>query len=244
MRIRKNAKLSPLLHTCSSSLLKNGSFPVETFQTHVCQLNQSPWDVIPFHSNNSIQFEDEDTFKTGDFHRAFDESVESMMDTQDADINKPAIENFNTIVLEEDNINTKKVVNSNGVNKGLKSDNIAAGSTPRRERGRPKKAVGSSLNNNINNEFYYYSGFGPLWGKRRGDSDNKNGGKTLGSSEDKVNVGVGVDGNVVPCYSEMDIEGLDYVDDYDYDDYDYGDGHNGKRRMRKPVKERSLKSLM
>ncbi|KAL5062313.1 hypothetical protein RYX36_024050, partial [Vicia faba] len=140
MRIRKNAKLSPLLHTCSSSLLKNGSFPVETFQTHVCQLNQSPWDVIPFHSNNSIQFEDEDTFKTEDFHRAFDESVESMMDTQDADINKLAIENFNTIVLEEDNINTKKVVNSNGVDKGLKSNNIAAGSTPRRERGRPKKA--------------------------------------------------------------------------------------------------------
>jgi hypothetical protein len=59
MRIRKNAKLSPLLYTCSSSLLKNGSFPVETFQTHFCQLNQSPWDVIPFHSpnfnNSSIQ---------------------------------------------------------------------------------------------------------------------------------------------------------------------------------------------
>lgn len=55
MRIRKNAKLSPLLYTCSSSLLKNGSLSVETFQTHVCQLNQSPWDVIPFHSNNSTQ---------------------------------------------------------------------------------------------------------------------------------------------------------------------------------------------
>ncbi|CAK8571466.1 unnamed protein product [Lathyrus sativus] len=242
MRIRKNAKLSPLLYTCSSSLLKNGSFPVETFQTHVCQLNQSPWDVIPFHSNNSIQFEDEDTFKTRDFHRAFDESVASKMETEDADINKPPIENFNTTALEDDNI--KKVVNSNGADKGLKSDSIAAG-PPRRGRGRPKKAVGSSSNNN-NNEFYYYSGFGPLWGKRRGDSDNKNGdnGITLGSSEDKVKVndGVGVGVNAVPCYSAMEIEGLDYVDDYDYDDY--GDDDNGKRRMRKPVKERSLKSLM
>ncbi|XP_058754285.1 uncharacterized protein LOC131627443 [Vicia villosa] len=237
MRIRKNAKFSPLLHTCSSSLLKNGSFTVENFQAHVCQLNQSPWDVIPFHSTNSIQFEDEDTIKTGDFHRAFDESVVSMMDTEDADTNKHAIEIFNTTVLEEDN--TKKVVNinNNGAGKDLKSDNIAVG-PPRRGRGRPKKALGLSSNNN--NDFYYYSGFGPLWGKRRGDSDNKNGGIPLGSGEDKVKVNVGVDVNVVPCYSENDIEELDYVDDYD----DYDDNDNGKRRMRKPVKERSLKSLM
>jgi len=25
---------------------KNGAFPVETFQAHVCHLNQSPWDII------------------------------------------------------------------------------------------------------------------------------------------------------------------------------------------------------
>ncbi|CAL5196050.1 unnamed protein product [Lathyrus oleraceus] len=162
MRIRKNAKLSPLLYTCSSSLLKNGSFPVETFQTHVCQLNQSPWDVIPFHSNNSTQFEDEDTFKIGDFHKAFDGSVASMMETEDADINKPQIENLNTIALKDDN--TKKVVNRNGVDKGLKNDNIVVG-LPRRRSVRQKKAVGSSSNNN-NNEFYYYSGFGPFWGKK------------------------------------------------------------------------------
>ncbi|XP_058777551.1 uncharacterized protein LOC131651853 [Vicia villosa] len=215
MRIRKNAKLSPLLHTCSSSLLQNGSFPV---QTHVCQLNQSPWDVIPFHSNNSIQFQDEPTFKTENFHT--DESVAAMMDTEH--------------VLEEDNTDKVVNINNNGADKDLKSHGIVAG-PPRRARGRPKKTVGlsSNNNNNNNNEFYYYSGFGPLWGKRRGDSDNKNGGITLGLSEDKVNVGVNVDS----CYSEMD-----YVDDYDYDDY--SDDDNGKRRMRKPVKERSLKSLM
>lgn len=44
MRIRKNAKLSPLLFS-SSCTVEGGSVPVET---HVCQLNQSPWDVIPF----------------------------------------------------------------------------------------------------------------------------------------------------------------------------------------------------
>lgn len=42
MRIRKHAKISPLLYSSSSSFLKQ-QVPV-----HVCQLNQSPWDVITF----------------------------------------------------------------------------------------------------------------------------------------------------------------------------------------------------
>jgi hypothetical protein len=40
MRIRKNAKLSSLVFSHGS-----GAQPL---QTHVCQLNQSPWDVISF----------------------------------------------------------------------------------------------------------------------------------------------------------------------------------------------------
>lgn len=154
-----------------------------------------------------------------------------MMDTEDVDINKPAIENLNTNVLKEDNTKKAVNINNNGVGKDLKSDNIVVGPR-RRGRGRPKKVVGSSSNNN-NNEFYYYSGFGPLWGKRRGDNDNKNGGIPLGSGEDMVKVNSGVDVDVVRCYSEMDIEELDYVDDYD----DYGDNDSGNRRMRKPVKK-------
>lgn len=42
MRIRKHAKISPLLYTASSLN------PAAVTQTHVCQLNQSPWDVITF----------------------------------------------------------------------------------------------------------------------------------------------------------------------------------------------------
>jgi len=41
MRIRKNAKLSPLMFS-------QGSSEAQPLQTHVCQLNQSPWDVISF----------------------------------------------------------------------------------------------------------------------------------------------------------------------------------------------------
>ncbi|KEH18834.1 uncharacterized protein [Medicago truncatula] len=164
MRIRKNTKLSPLLFTCSPSLLQNGSFPVEIFQTHVCQLNQSPWDVIPFASNNSssIQFQEQDIFTNGDSFGALDES-----------------------------------------NKGLKRNWNGGGGieAPRRGRGRPKKSVGSASgsNNNVDNS---------------------------------------VDVNVVTCS-----EGLDCVEDYE-DDYDDSGDDNGNRRTRKPVKERSLKSLM
>ncbi|KAL2463744.1 uncharacterized protein Fot_53400 [Forsythia ovata] len=42
MRIRKNAKISPLIYAASS--LKPGTM----LQTHVCPLNQSPWDVMNF----------------------------------------------------------------------------------------------------------------------------------------------------------------------------------------------------
>jgi hypothetical protein len=93
-----------------------------------------------------------------------------------------------------------------------------------------------------------------LWGKKRGEEDDSSNKSvvTLGgaNSDDKVNVGnnhnnnydndnvgiefgCGVDVNVVPCISDEE----DYYDDY-------CDNDNGKRRMRKPVKERSLKSLM
>lgn len=120
--------------------------------------------------------------------------------------NRPAIENFDMMVLDDNQ--KKKVVNNNsGGNKGLKR-NLNGGdieAVPQRGRGRPKKSSGSgsSLNNNNNsNEF-----FGPLWGKQRKgckyeDEDNKGAITLATSDEDKVNV-------------------ENYEDDY-----------NGKRRVR------------
>lgn len=192
-----------------------------------------------------------------------------MMDTEEVDDNnKPAIENFSTMMID-DNQRGKKVVDKAALRrisscKEMYNGGSIVGTPVRRGRGRPKKSSGSgsgSNNNNINNnEYYYYSGFGPLWRKRRSDkngeeNDNSSGGgvtiegggeNSNNNNNSSNNVVVGVDVNVVPCCSEMDIEGLDYVnnDDEEEDDYDdYGDD-NGKRRMRKPVKERSLKSLM
>ena len=49
MRIRKNAKLSPLWFSHASA-------PETALQAHVCQLNQSPWDVIPFAQDSNQVF--------------------------------------------------------------------------------------------------------------------------------------------------------------------------------------------
>ncbi|CAA3001033.1 Hypothetical predicted protein [Olea europaea subsp. europaea] len=46
MRIRKNAKICPLMYAASS--LKSGN----VLQTHICKLNQSPWDVMSFSSSS------------------------------------------------------------------------------------------------------------------------------------------------------------------------------------------------
>ncbi|XP_027336741.1 putative uncharacterized protein DDB_G0289263 [Abrus precatorius] len=274
MRIRKNAKLSPLLF---SSSLRGGSVPVERFQTHVCQLNQSPWDVIPFHSD-SIQLEPDDTFTAANNASAGDsfgavQSAGSMMDSDD----KVKLEETMTMVADNNHDNCKTRNSCCCRNEGkqaqsfcehhstlLRSYNSSNSSgyankkavTAGNRRVKTRSAKKPPSSNPY--EFYYYSGFGPLWGKRRGDrngegSKNSVGGgenSTMVESEDVVDAPSDVvddnnnsnnnDNNV--CASEMDNGEFDYVDDDEEEDVNEDDG--GKKRMRKPVKARSLKSLM
>ncbi|TKY63947.1 hypothetical protein E2542_SST13832 [Spatholobus suberectus] len=283
MRIRKNAKLSPLLF---SSCLQGGSVPVET---HVCQLNQSPWDVIPFDSD-SIQFQPDDSFtagnngSAGDSFGAVESSVASMMDADKT-------EHTTTRTIMADN--NSKVAPNNGATslaspclgfdgKGWPCKNEAkqgqsfceqhlslslpasynnkksqaqAQARRAKTRGAGKKAAAGASSNPY--EFYYYSGFGPLWGKRRGDRNGEGSRNGVNSTmvgsdnavagtddvvDDDINDSVVPSGvAVVPSVSEMDNEG---IIDYEDDDEEEVDDDSGKKRMRKPVKARSLKSLM
>lgn len=52
MRIRKNAKESPLLQINSEMSIEH-TLP----ENQVCQLNQSTWDVIPLSALNSSSFQ-------------------------------------------------------------------------------------------------------------------------------------------------------------------------------------------
>ncbi|GMY23700.1 putative lysozyme-like protein [Fagus crenata] len=296
MRIRKNAKLSPLWFSHASA-------PETALQAHVCQLNQSPWDVIPF-AQDSNQFEGEYSFtgnaSLGDSIGAV-ESVASMMDAVAAkaeDMVLVANDNNDRVEKKGKVFDQRARMNEFGFEKRerssccqktdgkgwqcrneakegqslcehhltlLRSYNTnnsssisfrkspaaaaaaaAAAAGARRARARAAKK-GSSSSNPY--EFYYYSGFGPLWGRKRGDRSGGGGGDGGKSTteatkvvvENVNNISITTQSSTPSSSSQFDNEEFDYVDDDDEDD---ANGDSGKKRMRKPVKARSLKSLM
>lgn len=101
-------------------------------------------------------------------------------------------------------------------------------------RTRPKKDPASSSSNPY--EFYYYAGFGPRWGKRRGET-RKN--SINGSSMPKNLGDAKVEDQQAPAASYIDFDFDEYEDEDEEENRD-----NGKKRMRKPIKARSLKSLL
>ncbi|KAL0008366.1 hypothetical protein SO802_009868 [Lithocarpus litseifolius] len=309
MRIRKNAKLSPLWFSHASA--------PESLQAHVCQLNQSPWDVLPL----THQFEGDESptgnASLGDSIGAV-ESVASMMDAVAAKAEDMVLAvNDNDVVekkgrvldqrarenefgghglekvvdkrsssccqktdgkgwqcrneakegqsLCDHHLNLLRSYNTGNSNSSLsfrKSSAAAAAAAAaaagaRRARARAAKKGSSSASNPY--EFYYYSGFGPLWGRKRGDRSGgggEDGTKTThqeaaakvvvvenvnnNNNNNNNSVSVATQSSTPSSSSQFDNEEFDYVDDDDEDD----GGDSGKKRMRKPVKARSLKSLM
>ncbi|KAG8663768.1 uncharacterized protein LOC110621411 isoform X2 [Manihot esculenta] len=303
MRIRKNANISSLMFSHASG--------PEALQTHVCQLNQSPWDVIPFaqetYPSSLHQFEGEDSFNgngsLGDSIGAVESVASLMEDAEDKAAIKMRVDNM----VIDDNYEMeripekKRVFNDYGemkignefkFKKGEKihccnksdgkgwhckneprdghsmcdhhllksyasNDNVTcclglptSPSSKKQEkamtggrRGRTKASKKGPSSSSNPYEFYYYSGFGPLWGKRRGEG-NKSGVRE--SEIDGINIAtMSSPQNTTPSSTPRieNREEFDYVDDYD-DDEDSENGDSGKKRMRKPVKARSLKSLM
>ncbi|KAJ9563504.1 hypothetical protein OSB04_008664 [Centaurea solstitialis] len=133
------------------------------------------------------------------------------------------------------------------------------GSRPRRAK---KRAVAVTSNRN---EFYYYSGFGPSWGKKRGPVGDKctalnacddtgiaNGGNVCQTSGVDGDAGVEEEENAQQPDTAMMTESWSCEagptkEDLDYMDEEENDGEKGKvvkKRGRKPIKARSLKSLM
>ncbi|KAJ8450248.1 hypothetical protein Cgig2_033442 [Carnegiea gigantea] len=243
MRIRKNSKLIHGGNTSVSSSSSPSSFLI-------CQLNRSPWDVLDVFS---LQGEWDASFESippSDSVRS-GESMELSFEY----VEKPPIpatatnERENGSIVESEAIKTPPI--SRHIDHHISASphpplppKKAATTTPKR-RGRPKKpatpAATATANNNNPYEFYYYSGFGPSWAKRRGgdrpfddDSNSKNK-KTKKKKEKEKEDDNGVD---------MVDEELDYIDDYDDDDDEEEDLYGGSKRARKPIKARSLKSLM
>ncbi|XP_039021332.1 uncharacterized protein LOC120153447 [Hibiscus syriacus] len=143
----------------------------------------------------------------------------------------------------------KSCNNSNGngynINLGKKVENYNNQPTGSR-RGRARASRKDSFSTPNPYEFYYYSGFGPSWVKKRRDGDegkgiNKN---QIEPKEVENNICVITSQNNSALLSSSQIddnEEYDYVDEEEEDDEN---GDSGKKRMRKPIKARSLKSLM
>ncbi|XP_022880551.1 uncharacterized protein LOC111397805 [Olea europaea var. sylvestris] len=96
----------------------------------------------------------------------------------------------------------------------------------------PLKPLGkkaASTSNSNSNEFYYYSGFGPRWGKKRGEN-NRASRSTLVEQECET---------LPSTFFEIDKEKFEI----EYEE-EKEDDESRRKRARKPIKLRSIKSLM
>ncbi|XP_057779495.1 uncharacterized protein LOC130998076 [Salvia miltiorrhiza] len=264
MRIRKHAKISPLLYASSS--LKAGPL----LQTHVCQLNQSPWDVMTFSPPSSppppfqMNGRDAPAENGSSDHRvsvAERELTRSeypistrKVEAADEDTPPPPVENEATIIyccktdgkswqcrreaaegnsLCEHHLSLVKSYNTNVAHNHAARKSVKPAAAEASRRPRPKKAPAASSSNPY--EFYYYSGFGPRWGKRRGETDRKN--------SNGMPKNVEMQPVMIPSIGDEDFIFEDEDEDEDEEDEGEEARNNGKKRMRKPIKARSLKSL-
>ncbi|KAG8389182.1 hypothetical protein BUALT_Bualt02G0202400 [Buddleja alternifolia] len=254
MRIRKHAKISALLYATSSSTIP---------EPHVCQLNQSPWDVMSFSppltpppppppsqvysdcvyagngsSNQSIsvvqrEFEVGRQWEYSGGIAAPNKAEQpksggiilcSKTDGKSWQCRREAAKGNS---LCEHHLSLLKNYTNNLANSTIKKPEKPVVFRPR-----PKRASTSASSNP--HQFYYYSGFGPRWGKKRGENSKNNGSGMPKSVEHEHEL----DPLILSRIIDKDF-------DYDQDeDEEEENRENTKKRARKPIKARSLKSLM
>ncbi|KAL2236407.1 UNVERIFIED_CONTAM: hypothetical protein Sindi_0832400 [Sesamum indicum] len=135
--------------------------------------------------------------------------------------------------LCEHHLSLLKNYNSSSHSKKSEKSSLAE---PQR-RPRPKRASASSSSNP--HEFYYYSGFGPRWGRKRGEASKKAG------TDASKNIEIESDLNSAVLSRFQEDDDTDYVEDEEEENEDEDHGNSSrKKRARKPIKARSLKSLM
>ncbi|XP_077223981.1 uncharacterized protein LOC143857440 [Tasmannia lanceolata] len=236
MRIRKHAKISSSLSISPFST---------TLKKDICELYRSPWDVLllapqSYLSSHPIKSQDEDEETVTVENGSGRVSVGIV-----ARLKEPSKVKENKQKNEE---KSKRICSKKG-GKGCecwreaKGHSLCAHHLTQRRSYRYESCRKSDLeeaalagtrhNNNPSrggSDFYYDSGFGPRWGKKR---------KRGGMAE--------MDGESMPLSWSNQGHVLDFKDhsDDDRDENDIiDDGYWRKKRGRKPMKSRSLKSLL
>ncbi|KAK3028768.1 hypothetical protein RJ639_037989 [Escallonia herrerae] len=220
MRIRKHARISQLLNPISANHSSDQA-PLKA-TPYICQLNQSPWDVMTFSPSPDsspppqlpppppLQAEENDSFTN---NGTLEESIGAFASLcvvasvkLEEEEKKDALKNINdgaTIMKKrekEDQLDLQRDEDSFSISSSktgerawhcnkdskeghtkcqhhldLQSHNKNLGQpvtkksnkSPPFQKRRPPRAK-KPLSCTNANEFYYYSGFGPLWGKKRG----------------------------------------------------------------------------
>uniref|UniRef100_A0A7N0T4Q0 Uncharacterized protein n=1 Tax=Kalanchoe fedtschenkoi TaxID=63787 RepID=A0A7N0T4Q0_KALFE len=263
MRIRRN--LVPASNNSSNDVVSTCSDPPSnnpvviprrcssTPSSLVCFLNQSPWDVVdPSSQLECGLFSLTGTSIVPDPSNAPRSAVASRkqlnrVNGADSDCDKERRENGARLKLSTGKIRAAKVRGGMIISSN-KSQIRSSSSQPHpkkqqqpdpqpapKRRGRPVKKPAANPY-----EFYYYSGFGPHWGKKRGNTSEPPppppGMNLVGAEE------LSSEASPSPSAAEdARGKGIEFVE---YDDEDDEDEEGRRRGGRKRVKARSLKSLM
>ncbi|CAN8308962.1 unnamed protein product [Cochlearia groenlandica] len=285
MRIRKNTKLSSF-------------YGGDRHETYVCNLNQSPWDVIPVTYSgdeyssaaeltnlidsswflpspspppppssysspplNIHQYNGEDSFNNGNMslgdssNGASERSLHDYRSRVSAErLNLIAAEEYerspeDPMILSKNNDRKSRAVESNSpVKSSGDVDQVDVGMPVKPKRGRPRgsgkkaKALSTAAAPTNPYEFYYYSGFGPRWGRRRNGSGGDD--KIVMSDEKTTAFNEEVDETAAFNDESRSFDYEEEEEKYDVIDEEDSDNVKMNKRGRKPLKERSLKSLM
>ncbi|KAH6819897.1 hypothetical protein C2S53_017478 [Perilla frutescens var. hirtella] len=230
MRIRKNAKKTAYFYPASSP------YAGALIQTHFCQLNQSPWDVMNFAPPVSPmppqpqppppppQVSKKDT-------RAGKECLVENVPTAESKANEKGWQCRRKATNENSLCKHHQSLGKNSISNESKKPVEAL------DRSRRKKS--STISSSGTDEFYYYSGFEPWWRKRRGESSSKNVNDRGGMSQKNVEHGHELSPELLSQFDDEDTASDDEAEEEELEKRE-----KGRKRGRKPNKERPLKSLL
>ncbi|PIN23430.1 hypothetical protein CDL12_03856 [Handroanthus impetiginosus] len=192
MKIRKNFKISPLTY---QALCQKAKTVVQNFD---CCLNQSPWDVMSFSPPSTPPSQPSPSFlpplvKENEDH-AKNESSLNVVPILDKATKQPKYVKDKSIIrcYRTDGRSWKcqrqaakgyklcehhlPLIRNNNINRADEQ-----GKSMDKPPKHPQSTRASTSSSSNQNEFYYYSGFGPQWGKKR-DEVSKN----IGSDVPKI----------------------------------------------------------
>lgn len=259
MRIRKNAKISPVLFPLSSAN--------NVLETHSCQLNQSPWDVVIFPPAPSDSYPcevDGEASFTG--NGSLGDSIGTIESADSMRIFSEDEDNY--VSMEEEERENKPIFCSKTVGEGNwecgseakeghslcefhlahlenynNSGNPVSKKSAKLAKNRLAHWAKKSKSESNPYEIYYYSGFGPRWGKKRGAEKQAEPAKVV-ESEIEVAATTPPSSNSSRIISIEKFQYLEDDEDEEEEDDETIDGNRLKRGRKKRIKARSLKSLM